>query len=268
MVLSKLPIGDLATQYFADRDVFCAGRVASEDMERVVQATGATVQSTCSDLLAEHLGTCGRFEERQLGGERFNFLEDCPEARTCTLVLRGGAEQFIAEVERSLHDAILIVKRALRNRTIVAGGGAVEMEVSAYLHAFADRDVPHKQQAVIKSFARALEVIPRQLCDNAGFDATDVLNKLRVEHRKGKVWAGVDFDTEGVADMMARFVWEPALVKINAIQAATEASCLILGVDETIRNEESAQPQAPGKPLPRGAAQRALRGRGRGMPRR
>ncbi|OLN96178.1 putative T-complex protein 1 subunit eta [Colletotrichum chlorophyti] len=268
VVLSKLPIGDLATQYFADRDIFCAGRVSSEDMERVVQATGATVQSTCSDILAEHLGTCGSFEERQIGGERFNFFEGCPEAKTCTLVLRGGAEQFIAEVERSLHDAIMIVKRAIKNRTIVGGGGAIEMEVSAYLHRFADKNIPHKQQAIIKSFAKALEIIPRQLCDNAGFDATDILNKLRVEHRKGNVWGGVDFTNEGVADMMERFVWEPALIKINAIQAATEASCLILGVDETIRNEESQQPQAPGKPLPPGAAQRALRGRGRGMPRR
>ena len=269
VVLSKLPIGDLATQYFADRDIFCAGRVASEDMERVVQATGATVQSTCSDIRPEHLGTCGAFEERQIGGERFNFFEDCPEAKTCTLVLRGGAEQFIAEVERSLHDAIMIVKRAIRNRTIVAGGGAAEMEVSAHLHQFADlKNQAHKQQAVIKSFAKALEVIPRQLCDNAGFDATDILNKLRVEHRKGHTWAGVDFTNEGVADLMERFVWEPALVKVNAIQAATEACCLILGVDETIRNEESAAPQAPGQALPPGAAQRALRGRGRGVPRR
>ncbi|TLD33007.1 hypothetical protein PspLS_00979 [Pyricularia sp. CBS 133598] len=269
VVLSKLPIGDLATQYFADRDIFCAGRVASEDMERVVQATGATVQSTCSDILPEHLGTCGSFEERQIGGERFNFFEDCPEAKTCTLVLRGGAEQFIAEVERSLHDAIMIVKRAIRNRTVVAGGGAVEMEVSAHLHRFADlKNQAHKQQAIIKSFAKALEIIPRQLCDNAGFDATDILNKLRVEHRKGNTWAGVDFQNEGVADLMERFVWEPALIKTNAIQAATEACCLILSVDETIRNEESAQPQAPGQALPPGAAQRALRGRGRGMPRR
>ncbi|KAI1643036.1 T-complex protein 1 subunit eta [Daldinia loculata] len=268
VVLSKLPIGDLATQYFADRDIFCAGRVASEDMERVVQATGATIQSTCSDIQSHHLGTCGSFDERQIGGERFNFFEDCPEAKTCTLVLRGGAEQFIAEVERSLHDAIMIVKRAIKNHMIVGGGGACEMEISAYLHRFADKDVPHKQQGIIKSFAKALEVIPRQLCDNAGFDATDILNRLRVEHRRGGVWAGVDFVNEGVADMMERFVWEPALVKINAIQSATEASCLILGVDETIRNEESAQPQAPGQPLPPGAAQRAIRGRGRGMPRR
>ncbi|RSL62042.1 putative T-complex protein 1 subunit eta [Fusarium duplospermum] len=252
VVLSKLPIGDLATQFFADRDVFYASHVATKDMERVVQATGAMVQSTYSGILPEHLGTYGKFKERQIGGKRFNFFEDCPEAKTCTLVLRSGAKQFIAEVKRSLHNAIMIIKRAIRNHLIVGSGGAAEIEVSAYLHQFADKNISHKQQTIIKSFAKALEIIPRQLCDNAGFDATDILNKLR---------------NEGVADMMERFVWEPALVKINAIQAAIEASCLILGVDETIRNEESAKPQAPGQ-LPPGAAQRALRGRGRGMPRR
>ncbi|KAI9680818.1 MAG: T-complex protein 1 subunit eta [Caeruleum heppii] len=268
VVLSKLPIGDLATQYFADRDIFCAGRVSSGDLERVVQAAGGSIQSTCSDIRAEHLGTCERFEERQIGGERFNFFEGCPAAKTCTLVLRGGAEQFIAEVERSLHDAIMIVKRAIKNTTIVAGGGACEMEISAYLHRYADENIRDKQQSIIKAFAKALEIIPRQLCDNAGFDATDILNKLRVEHRRGNTWAGVDFIGEGVKDMLGAFVWEPALVKVNAIQAAVEAACLILSVDETIKNEESQQPQAPQRGLPPGAAQRAMRGRGRGMPRR
>lgn len=265
VILSKLPIGDLATQYFADRDLFCAGRVASEDLERVCQATGASIQSTCSDIKPQHLGTCARFDERQIGGERFNFFEGCPKAKTCTLVLRGGADQFIAEVERSLHDAIMIVKRAIKNNSIVAGGGACEMEVSAYLHNWADR-LDDRKQFIIKAFAKALEVIPRQLCDNAGFDATDILNRLRVEHRKGNIWAGVDFDHEGVRDNLEAFVWEPSLVKINAIQAAVEASCLILSVDETIKNQESQAPQAPQRGLPPGAAQRAMRGRGRGMP--
>jgi T-complex protein 1 subunit eta len=126
VVLSKLPIGDLATQWFADRNIFCAGRVAAGDLRRVVQALGGSIQSTCSDIQREHLGTCGLFEERQIGGERYNIFEDCPKARTCTLVLRGGAEQFIEEVERSLHDAIMIVKRAVKNGEVVAGGGAIE----------------------------------------------------------------------------------------------------------------------------------------------
>lgn len=131
VVLSKLPIGDLATQWFADRDIFCAGRVPAGDLRRVVQAVGGSVQSTCTDITREHLGTCGNFEERQVGGERYNLLEECPKAKTCTLILRGGADQFIEEVERSLHDAIMVVKRAVRNGDIVAGGGAIEVSYSS-----------------------------------------------------------------------------------------------------------------------------------------
>jgi T-complex protein 1 subunit eta len=127
VVLSKLPIGDLATQWFADRDIFCAGRVPAQDLRRVVQAVGGSIQSTCSDISREHLGTCGSFEERQIGGERYNVFEQCPKAKTCTLLLRGGAEQFIEEVERSLHDAIMVVKRAVKNGEVVAGGGAIEV---------------------------------------------------------------------------------------------------------------------------------------------
>ena len=127
VVLSKLPIGDLATQWFADRDIFCAGRVPASDLQRVVQAVGGSIQSTCSDIKREHLGTCGTFEEKQIGGERYNIFEECSKAQTCTLILRGGAEQFIEEVERSLHDAIMVVKRAVKNGEVVAGGGAVEV---------------------------------------------------------------------------------------------------------------------------------------------
>jgi T-complex protein 1 subunit eta len=127
VVLSKLPIGDLATQWFADREIFCAGRVPAGDLRRVVQAVGGSIQSTCSDIGRQHLGTCGTFEERQIGGERFNVFEECPKAKTCTLILRGGAEQFIEEVERSLHDAIMVVKRAVKNGDVVAGGGAIEV---------------------------------------------------------------------------------------------------------------------------------------------
>lgn len=127
VVLSKLPIGDLATQYFADRNIFCAGRVANDDLIRVVKAVGGSIQSSVNDLTEKHLGSCANFEERQIGGERFNLFIGCPVSKTCTLILRGGAEQFIAEVERSLHDAIMIVRRAIKNKSVVAGGGACEV---------------------------------------------------------------------------------------------------------------------------------------------
>lgn len=258
IVLSKLPIGDLATQFFADRNIFCAGRVSADDMNRVIQAVGGSIQSTTSDIKPEHLGTCALFEEMQIGSERYNLFQGCPQAKTCTLLLRGGAEQVIAEVERSLHDAIMIVKRALQNKLIVAGGGATEMEVSKCLRDYS-KTIAGKQQMIINAFARALEVIPRQLCENAGFDAIEILNKLRLAHSKGEKWYGVDFETENIGDNFAKFVWEPALVKINALNSATEATNLILSVDETITNKGSESANAGMMP-PQGA------GRGRGMP--
>ncbi|KAL1915875.1 uncharacterized protein VTP21DRAFT_6263 [Calcarisporiella thermophila] len=262
VVLSKLPIGDLATQYFADRNIFCAGRVAADDLNRVVQAVGGSIQSTCSDLRPEHLGTCERFEERQIGGERYNIFEGCPKAKTCTLLLRGGAEQFIAEVERSLHDAIMIVRRAIKNNLVVAGGGATEMELSRYLRDHS-RTVEGKQQLIIAAFARALEIIPRQLCDNAGFDATDLLNKLRMRHAQGDMWYGVDIENETITNNFDAFVWEPALVKTNSIASATEAACLILSVDETVKAPQSEKADAGQM-----AAAQQARARGRGIPRR
>ncbi|XP_030842124.1 T-complex protein 1 subunit eta isoform X2 [Strongylocentrotus purpuratus] len=258
VVLSKLPIGDVATQYFADRDMFCAGRVVDNDLKRTMQACGGAIQTSVQSLTDDVLGTCEQFEENQVGGERFNFFTGCPKAKTCTLILRGGAEQFIEETERSLHDAIMIVRRAIKNDSVVAGGGAIEMELSKYLRDHS-RTIAGKQQILIGAYAKALEIIPRQLCDNAGFDATNVLNKLRQKHAQGGTWYGVDIYNEDVADNFEACVWEPSIVKINALTAASEAACLILSVDETIKNPKSSAPSddRPYKPM----------GRGRGRPR-
>jgi len=265
IVLSRLPIGDLATQYFADRDIFCAGRVLNEDLSRVIKAVGGQVQSSVNDIKPEHLGTCESFEERQIGGERFNIFQGCPNTKTCTLILRGGAEQFIEEVERSLHDAIMVVRRAIKSKTIVAGGGATEMELSRYLREYS-RTIEGKQQLIIASFAKALEVIPRQIADNAGFDATDILNKLRQKHATdGNQWYGVDINSESISNNYDNFVWEPALVKINILSASTEAANLILSVDETVRNPQSEKPDAAANARARGAMMAA---RGRGVTRR
>ncbi|CAG9461032.1 unnamed protein product [Pedinophyceae sp. YPF-701] len=272
IVLSRLAIGDLATQYFADRGVFCAGRVADEDMRRVAKATGAKVQTTVNGLEPSVLGQCAKFEERQVGNERYNLFMGCPEARTATMVLRGGSEQFIDEAERSLHDAIMIVRRAVKHPHVVPGGGAIDMEVSKHLREAA-RTIEGKAQMFVRAFSRAMEVIPRQLCDNAGFDATNVLNRLRQKHHmpdgEGRNF-GMDVSTGGVCDTYASFVWEPALVKLNAIQAATEAACLVLSVDETVRNPQSEQAQMAGGGMPgmggRGGGRGGRgRGRGRGM---
>ena len=329
IILSKLPIGDLATQYFADRGLFCAGRVAREDLERVARATGGRVQTTVNGLTAEVLGSCERFEEVQLGAERYNIFTGFPGAmRTATLILRGGAEQvrlsvpvghlslcgtrsacegsvqgmrasdlvyelpaplsncaflqFIDETERSVHDAIMIVKSSIRGLTrVVAGGGAAELNISKHLKSYS-LTVDGKQQLVIAAFGRAMELIPRTLADNAGFDSTDILNRLRQKHATHSgaepCWWGVDIDKEGICDTFERGVWEPVTSKINSFASATEAACLVLSVDETVRNPKSQQPEGGpagrgggmggGKPMSAalgGAGMRGMMGAGKGV---
>jgi len=260
VVLSKLPIGDVATQYFADRDMFCAGRVPEEDLNRTMKSCGGAIQSTVHDLDDSTLATCENFEEKQIGGERFNLFSGCPKSQSCTIILRGGAEQFMEETERSLHDAIMIVRRAMKNDSVVAGGGAIDMELSKYLRNYS-RTIAGKEQLIIGAMAKAFEVIARQLCDNAGFDATNILNKLRQKHAGEGVWYGVDVLNEDIADNFEACVWEPAIVKANAITAASEATCLLLSVDETVKNPRSGQgAEQMGGGMPGGM------GRGRGRP--
>lgn len=244
VILSKLPIGDLATQYFADRGLFCAGRVPIEDLNRLAKATKGTIQTTVtSGFCAEILGSCGKFEEVQLGSERFNMFTDCIGAKSVTLVLRGGADQYIEETERSLNDAIMIVRRAIKAPSVVAGGGAIEMELSRHLREHV-KTITGKHQLVVSAFAKALEIIPKQLSDNSGMDQTNVLNKLRQKHatadEEGR-WYGVDVLNGKIEDMYNIFVWEPELVRINVISAACEAACTVLSVDQTIKNPKNEQ---------------------------
>merc|ERR1719273_12981 len=207
-------------------------------MMRVAAATGGVIQTSINDLTDEVLGSCGHFEEKQIGSQRYNFFTGCPAAKTCTIILRGGAEQFIEETARSLHDAIMIVKRCFQHREVVGGGGAIEMELSRYLKHYS-KSITDKTQLVVSSFARAFECIPRYLSMNAGFDSLNMVTELRFKHARGEKWAGVDINAESVQDTLENFVWEPALNKTNAINAATEAACLILSIDETVKNPKS-----------------------------
>ena len=241
VVLSQLPIGDLATQYFADRNVFCAGRVAAEDLDRVAKATGARLLQTCNDINEKSLGTCGLFEEKQIGAERFNIFQECPSSKTATIILRGGAEQFIEEAERSINDAIMVVRRASKATSIVCGGGAIEMELSKHVRKLGMK-ITGKEQLVVLGFARALETIPRTLAENSALDAVEILNKLRQKYdTQDDCRFGVDCFKGGISDMYVNYVWEPTVLKENVLVAATEAACSVISVDQTVKNPKSEQ---------------------------
>jgi len=257
VILSKLPIGDLGTQYFADKGLFCAGRVDDGDMTRTARATGAVVQTSVFGIDDTVLGSCDLFEERQIGDERYNVFTGCATAESATIILRGGSEQFIEESQRSIWDALMVVKRCMDSHEIVAGGGAIEMELSRHLKEHA-KTIFGKSQLLIGAYAKAFEIIPRQLSDNAGLDSTDILNMLRKQHAdittdKANMWFGVDVSgSGGMCNTLDSGVWEPAANKKNSIAAATEAACLILSIDETVRNPKSEQAGA-------------MKGKGKGM---
>ena len=259
VVLSRLPIGDLATQYFADRGVFCAGRVEEADMRRTVRATGAQIQTSVHGATKDVLGSCGEFSEIQIGTERYNIFKNCPQTKTATIILRGAARQFVDEAERSLNDAIMVVRRVAKTNAFVGGGGAIEMELSRELRNYS-RSIHGKHQLFINAFAKALECIPRALARNAGLDQVEVLNRLRQKHYLNKPetrWLGIDCIEGGICDTNARYIWEPSVVKLHSIQAATEAACVILSVDETIHvGKTHPEAQIPAQPP---------MGQGRGM---
>jgi T-complex protein 1 subunit eta len=260
VVLSKKPIGDIATQFFADHDIFCAGRVPEADIKRTAKATGGTILSTTTGIVPANLGTCGVFEEKQVGSKRFNVFTGC-NGKSATIVLRGGAKQFLEEAERSIHDAIMIVRRAKKAGRVLGGAGAVEMTLSRCLNEKAMR-LDGKSQLIIQAYATALESIPRALANNAGFDSFEILNKLRTAHVKpGGEWMGVDIENGDIVDAMKGYIWEPLVVKLNALKAATEAACTILAVDETVAIPEHETTFDPGLP-----GQAAARGRGMARP--
>lgn len=179
---------------------------------------------------------------------RYNIFKDCPSTKTVTIIIRGGADQLMEEVDRSLHDAIMVVRRLYRKDcSVVAGGGAIEMELSHHLRQ-RSHEISGKEQTIMTALAKAFEIVPRQLCHNAGLNATALLSELREKHAHGQLWYGVDVFEGCVVDNFEKCVWEPAFSKKNSITAAIEAATVVLSIDETIKNQKSSAQLPQGMP--------------------
>jgi len=234
VVLSKMPVGDVATQYFADRNIYCGGRVSQEDMHRAMKSCGGSVQ-TSLDNLADNLGAFERFEEIQVGDTRYTIFAGCQKARSCTIILRGGSEFFMEETRRSLHDALKVVQRCYEYPQVVTGGGAIEMHLSAALRKWANENFKGKQLVFAHEIAKSFEVIPVQLAKNCGFDQLEILSKLRSLHNEGKHTFGVNITCpEGYADNLESGVLEPADLCRNKLYAVFESILMLLLVDQTV----------------------------------
>ncbi|AGB30123.1 thermosome subunit [Natrinema pellirubrum DSM 15624] len=226
-------IDDMAQHYLAQENIIAVRRVKSSDQSQLARATGATPVSSVDDLTEDDLGAAGSVAQKEIAGDQRIFVEDVDDAQAVTLILRGGTEHVIDEIDRAIEDSLGVVRTTIEDGKVLAGGGAPEIELSLALRDYAD-SVGGREQLAVEAFADALEVIPRTLAENAGLDPIDSLVELRSAHDGGDTGAGLDAYTGDTIDMDAEGVYEPLRVKTQAIESATEAAVMLLRIDDVI----------------------------------
>ena len=246
VVFCQKGIDDLAQHYLAKAGILAVRRVKKSDMEKLARATGARIITKIEDLSSDVLGTAKLVEERKVADEKMVFVEGCPNPKAVTILLRGGAEHVVDEAERAIHDALSVVRNVIREPKIVAGGGAVEIEVASRLKKFAKTLSSKEQLAVIK-YAEAVETIPEILAQNAGLEPVDIIAELRKKHSEGEKWAGINVYSGKVERMMDVGVIEPASVKKQVFKSATEAAIMILRIDDIIAAAPPKEKKEEGK---------------------
>jgi thermosome len=249
-VFCQKGIDDAAQHFMAKAGILAARRVKKSDMEALARATGASIVNNLNDLSKNDLGFAGRVEERKIAGDQMIFVEECQQPKAVTILIRGGTEHVVDEVQRAMEDAIKGIAAALELGKIVAGGGAAEIEVARELRKYAE-SFKGREQLAINAFAEAMEVIPRSLAENAGLDPIDKLANLRSQHDKKGVTFGLDVFTGDVQDMLKAGVIEPLKIKTQAIKSAAEAAEMILRIDDVISASGSGSrmpPMPPGGP--------------------
>ena len=247
VVLCQRGIDDMAQHFLARAGILAVRRIKASDMEKLAKSTGGRVVTNLDDLTSNDLGYAKLVEERKIGEDKLVFIEGCRNARAVSILIRAGLERLVDEAERSLHDALYVVADIVKDNKIVAGGGAIEEELSRRLHQYAGT-VGGREQLATERFADSLEVIPTALAENAGLNTIDVLVAMRSAHEKADgLWMGVNVYTGEPIDMMKEGVIEPLSVKVQAIKSAVEASSMILRIDDVI-----AAAKPPPMPPPKG----------------
>ncbi|AGB05312.1 thermosome subunit [Aciduliprofundum sp. MAR08-339] len=233
VVLCQKGIDDMAQHFLAKEGIYAVRRVKKSDMEKLSKATGAKIVTSLDDLTSEELGHAELVEQRKIGEDNMTFIIGCENPKAVSILVRGGTEHVVDEIERSLKDALHVVAKAVEDGKIVTGGGSSAVEIALKLRDYA-ASVGGREQLAIEAFADALEVIPRTLAENAGHDPIDMLIELRKAHKDGKVTYGINVYEGKVADMMDLGVIEPIRVGKQAIDSATDAAIMILRIDDVI----------------------------------
>ena len=233
VVICQKGIDDMAQHFLARSGILAVRRAKKSDMEKLSKATGGRIVTNLDDLSPNDLGYAELVEERKIGDDKMVFIEGCKNPRSVAILIRGGTERIVDEAERSVHDALCVVRDVVQEPKILAGGGAPEMEIARALRDYAE-SLPGREQLAVQSFAEAIETIPITLGENAGLDPIDILSDLRARHDKGERWAGVNVFEGKVDDMGKLDVYEPLAVKKQVIKSATEAATMILKIDDVI----------------------------------
>ncbi len=233
VVICQKGIDDLAQHYLAKEGLFAVRRVKKSDMEKLSKATGASILSDLDEIKPEDLGEAGVVEEKRIGEDKMTFITDCKKAKAVSILVRGGTEHVVDEIERGLHDALSVIAVTLEDGKMITGGGSAAIEISMAVRDYA-ATVGGREQLAIEKFADAIEIVPRALATNAGIDPIDILIELRKAHSEGKKHHGVNVYDGNSADMKEMNVLEPLRVGKQAVKSATEVAIMILRIDDVI----------------------------------
>ncbi|HEU03678.1 MAG TPA: thermosome subunit [Nitrosopumilus sp.] len=233
VLLCQKGIDDIAQHYLAKHGILAIRRIKESDMTKLAKATGGRVTTNLDDLSEKELGSADLVIQKKVESDKWVFVEGCKNPQSVTILIRGGSQRVVDEVDRSMHDALMVVKDVIEKPEIVAGGGAPEAFVAAQLKEWAD-NFDGREQLAIKKYAEALEVIPLTIAENAGMDPIDTMVNLRAKQNQGRKWTGIDARNTQVADMLSLDVVEPLVVKEQIIKSATETANMILRIDDVI----------------------------------
>jgi thermosome len=252
VIFCEKGIDDMALHFLARKNIMAIKNVSSGDMEKLSKATGGTIQASTKDLPPEGLGEAKLVEEVKIGDDKMVFVRDCKDPHSVTVMIRGGSEHVVDEAERSFHDALCVVRNAVEDQKIVAGGGAPEAETAKQLRDYALK-VGGREQLAIEAYAEALEAIPLTIAQNSGLDPIDIMVELRSKHAHPEnKWFGVQVRTGKIADMLTDNVVEPLRVKKQAVKSATEAACMLLRIDDVLSSKGAREGGPPGGGMPGG----------------
>jgi len=249
VVFCEKGIDDMALHFLGKAGVLAVKSVSSSDIEKLSKATGGQITASVKDLSADALGKARRVEEVKIGDDKLMYVRDAKSPKAVTIVIRGASNQVIDEAERSLHDGLSVVRNAIEDGKIVAGGGASEEELAKNLRDYAVK-VGGREQLAVEAYAEAVEAIPLTLAENAGLDPIDIIVALRAEHEKpDSKNFGIEVSTGKIKDMYEQMVIEPLRVKQQVIKSATEATNMILKVDDliSVKGGGKMPPMPPGR---------------------